>query len=121
MAIPDFQSILLPLLKSCGDGKEHTISDSEEVLAVQFKLTPEERKVRLPSGVQEVFRNRIGWAKFHLKMAGLLETPKRGVYSITSRGHEVLKQAPPIINLRFLSQFPEYVAFRNAEKDKQSY
>lgn len=117
MAIPDFQSIMLPLLKSCVDGKEHSIGDSEEVLAAQFKLTPEERKVRLPSGVQEVFRNRIGWAKFHLKMAGLLETPKRGVYSITSKGLEVLKQAPPIINLRFLSQFPEYVAFRNAEKE----
>jgi restriction system protein len=117
MPIPDFQSIMLPLMKSCADGKEHNISDSEEALAVEFKLTPEERKVRLPSGVQEVFRNRIGWAKFHLKMAGLLETPKRGVYSITTRGLEVLKQTPPAINLRFLAQFPEYVAFRKAEKE----
>ena len=83
MAIPDFQSVMLPLMRLCADGKDHAISETTETLANQFKLTYDERKALLPSGVQEIFRNRVAWAKSHLKMAGLLETPKRGIYRIT--------------------------------------
>jgi restriction system protein len=85
MPIPDFQSILLPLMRLCADGKEHAISETTEALADQFTLSDDERKALLPSGVQEVFRNRVAWAKSHLKMAGLLEAPKRGVIRPSSR------------------------------------
>ena len=102
MAIPDFQSVMLPLMRYCEDGKEHAISETTDALADQFKLTDEERKALLPSGVQEVFRNRVAWAKSHLKMAGLLENPKRGIYKITERGLETVRKNPPLINLKYL-------------------
>ncbi len=117
MAIPDFQTIMLPLMRHCQDGQEHS-SDTVDALAKYFKLTDEELNALLPSGVQEVFRNRIAWAKSHLKMAGLLSNPRRGIYQITARGQEVLSKSPPAINLRFLLQFPEYVAFRSIHRER---
>jgi len=83
-------------------------------------LTEAEINKLLPSGVQEVFRNRVAWAKSHLKMAGLLANPKRGIYRITWRGLEVIKKNPPSINLKYLAQFPEYVAFRNTHREQPS-
>ena len=117
MAIPDFQTIMLPLLRHYRDGKEHFIRDTVEALATEFKLTEEEKKTLLPSGVQEVFRNRVAWATSHLKMAILIATPRRGIYQITERGQEVLGKNPTAINMRFLNQFPEYAASRKGQRD----
>ena len=83
--ISDFQSIPLPLMRLCADGKEHAISETTETLADQFKLSDDERNALLPSGVQEVLRYRFAWAKSHLKMAGLLEAPKRGIIRPSSK------------------------------------
>jgi restriction system protein len=118
MAIPDFQSIMLPLVRHCGNGQEHTTSDTVEALAAEFSLSEDERKALLPSGVQEVFVNRVAWAKSHLKMAGLLESPRRGVFKITPRGLAVLQKKPTAINLKYLHQFPEYVQFRSIRRTK---
>jgi restriction system protein len=118
MAIPDFQSVMLPLLRHLADGKEHKASETTEALAGEFHLTDAERRVLLPSGVQELFRNRVAWATFHLKKAGLASSPSRGNYRITERGLDALKKNPSIINLRFLSQFPEFVAFRKTHRER---
>jgi restriction system protein len=118
MAIPDFQSIMLPLVRHCGDGQEHTTSDTVEALAAEFSLSEHERTALLPSGVQGVFVNRVAWAKSHLKMAGLVESPRRGVFRITPRGLEVLQKKPNAINLRLLHQFPEYIQFRSTRRTK---
>lgn len=118
MAIPDFQTVMLPLMRQCEDGREHSTSDTVEALAEHFRLTDVERKTLLPSGVQEVFRNRVAWAKSHLKMAGLLANPRRGIYQITARGREVLAKPVTVINLRFLYQFPEYEAFRATHRQR---
>lgn len=93
-------------------------SDTVEALAAEFSLSEAERKTLLPSGVQGVFVNRVAWAKSHLKMAGLLASPRRGVFKITPRGLEVLQKKPSSINLRFLHQFPEYVQYRSIQKTK---
>lgn len=119
MAIPDFQSIMLPLLKFCADGKEHTNRDSLDALAQEFGLTAEEQKELLPSGQQCVIDNRVAWARAHMKMADLVENTRRGVFRITGRGQEVLKQNPQQINLRFLRQFPEYEAAREKHKENR--
>lgn len=74
MAIPDFQSIMLPLLKYLGDEKERRIRETIEALARQFNLFPEERKELLPSGQQYTFDNRVGGARTYMKKAGLIET-----------------------------------------------
>ena len=81
---------MLPLLRLCNDGSEYANREVLDVLAVEFSLTDEERKLLLPSGQQRVFDNRVAWARAHMKMAGLLENTRRGVFHITARGKEVL-------------------------------
>lgn len=116
MAIPDFQSIMLPLLELAGDGEVHSIHEAVEDLADHFSLTEEEKTKLLPSGQQPTFYNRVGWARTYLKKAGLLEDPRRGHFRITKRGQKVLEQKPPEINMQFLRQFPEYVEFKEVSE-----
>ena len=111
MAIPDYQTLMLPLLKVAADGKVHTKREALNLLAEQFGLTDEERKELLPSGNQEVFDNRIGWARTYPKKAMLIEYPQRGHFQITDRGKSVLAQNPAVINVPFLRQFPEFLEF----------
>lgn len=119
MAIPDFQSIMLPLLKFCADGKEHTNRDAVDALAMEFNLSEDEQKELLPSGQQCVIDNRVAWARAHMKMAGLVENTRRGVFRITARGQEALEKKPTEINLRYLSEFPEYIEARDKHKGNQ--
>ena len=119
MPIPDYQSIMLPLLKLCGDGQEHTGREMVEALAAEYRLTPEELKQMLPSAQQRVFDNRVAWAKAHLKMASLLENVRRGVSRITERGMAVLGESPKAINLAFLRKFPEYRSVKEGHQNKQ--
>jgi restriction system protein len=116
--IPDYQSIMLPLLKVVSDRQEYTVRDIIEKLSEQFGLTDEERKELLPSGQQAVFDNRVGWARTYMKKAGLLETPRRATVVITQRGLDVLAQNPQEINARFLRQFPEFVEFQTTKRDR---
>jgi restriction system protein len=116
MSIPDYQSLMLPMIKLAADGKVHTKRDAVNELAQQFGLTEEERKELLPSGNQAVFDNRIGWARTYLKKAGLIEYPQRGHFQITNRGKSVLAQNPPVINVAFLRQFPEFLEFHGPQK-----
>lgn len=120
MAIPDFQSIMMPLLRFCTDGHDHSNQESLDALAAEFGLTDNERKQLLPSGQQRVFDNRVAWARAHMKMALLLENPRRGIFRITERGKSVLEQAPPAIDLKFLRQFPEYIDARDKPKAEVS-
>jgi len=115
MAIPDFQSIFLPLLRACSDRQEHTKQSLLPVLATQFGLTNEELAIRLPSGKQGMFDNRVGWAKSYLKQAGLLEYVKRGVFKISDRGVEVLQGNPAELNVKYLKRFPEFSVFHEAK------
>ena len=116
MPIPDYQSIMLPLLKFIGDGKERSLRETIESLAQQFGLSEEERKELLPSGRQATFDNRVGWARTYMKKASLLNYTGRGFFCITERGKEVLSQNPTEINAKFLKQFPEFVEFQKVKK-----
>lgn len=120
MPIPDFQACMLPFLLHLADGIEHTPKDTEASIADKFDLTQEELSALLPSGQMTVFKSRVGWARTYLKKAGLLDSPKRGVYVITQRGRDVLAQNPKHINIKFLEQFPEFLAFQNASKSEQN-
>src|SRR5574340_801379 len=112
MAIPDYQTCMLPLLKHYDDGREHTNRDSIDALAKDFGLTDEERRMMLPSGVQGLFDNRVNWARTYMKKAALIESPKRGVHKITKRGLDVLKKKPERIDVAYLGQFQEFKDFR---------
>lgn len=118
MPIPDFQSIMLPLLEFCADGKEHTNREALDTLAARFGLTEEERKMMLPSGQARLFDNRVAWARAHMKMAMLLENTRRGVFHITDRGVHVLRKAPEKIDLHLLKQFSEYNEARAGNRKK---
>lgn len=121
MAIPDYQTIMLPLLKLCGDQQEHSLWQAIEQLADQFILTDEERRELLPSGRQAIFNNRVGWARTYMKKAGLLESTRRGYSRITERGLNVLKQNPPKIDVQFLGQFEEFREFKSFRKGKSIF
>ena len=116
MAIPDYQSIMLPLLKLASDKKVHSLRTAIEKLAHQFSLTAEEREELLPSGRQATFDNRVGWARTYLKKAELLTSPKRGYFEITARGIDVLKQNPETITWQYLMQFEEFVEFQSPKE-----
>ncbi len=122
MPIPDYQSLMLPLLEALKDGKTHKLSDIKEKLSEQFNLTPEDRRELLPSGTQRVFDNRVAWAKTYLVKACLLDAPKRAHVCISERGKNVLASNPEKINVAFLKQFEEFNAFiapnnENAEQE----
>lgn len=116
MTVPDYQKIMLPLLKLLSDNNEHTLSETIEKLAQYFELSDEERKELLPSGRQAKFDNRVGWARTYMKKAGLLESTGRGKFRITERGKQVLQNNPTVIDNNFLMQFPEFQEFRNASR-----
>jgi restriction system protein len=118
MAIPDYQTIMLPLLKYLSDVKEHHIRETIDALALQFGLTSEERKELLPSGQQYTFDNRVGWARTYMKKAGLIESTRRGYFKITEKGLKVLDEVPEEINVRFLKKFPEFVEFQTLKREK---
>jgi len=112
MAIPDYQTCMLPLLRFYADGQEHSFREAVETLAEEFRLTDTERREMLPSGQQKIFDNRIGWARTYMKKAGLIDATKRGVYKITDRGLDVLKKKPARIDVNYLAQFQEFKDFR---------
>ena len=116
MAIPDYQSLMLPLLAFAADGQEHSVREAREHLAANFALTDQEREELLPSGGQPVFDNRVAWAKTYLQQAGLLVAPRRAHFQITDRGRQVLGEKPPSIDNKLLDRFPEFVEFRTAGK-----
>ena len=86
MPIPDYQTCMLPLLKFLSDKQEHSLRETVDQLAKQFKLSDQEMKEMLPSGQQAIFNNRVGWARTYLGKAGLLEGTRRGYFRITQRG-----------------------------------
>lgn len=112
MGIPDFQSIMLPLLKRASDHQLHRVRDLIPELASEFSLTEEELDRRLPSGTQRVFDNRVFWSVTYLRKAGLLESPTRGHVKITASGDAQLAKGPKKIDIALLMQFPSFQEFR---------
>jgi restriction system protein len=113
MPIPDFQSVMLPLMKYYSDEKEHSTKDIVEKLSVHFNLSEEETNQLLPSGTQSIFKNRVYWAIAYMKMAGLVESTQRAHYKITQNGLQLIRTNPATINLKLLKTIPEYIEHVN--------
>nr|WP_294523723.1 restriction endonuclease [uncultured Rhodopila sp.] len=111
MAVPDYQSLMLPVLVMSAAG-EMRIGDAVERLAEQLHLSPDERTQLLPSGKQTLFGNRVHWAKTYLTKAGLLESTRRGHFRITERGRQVVAAHPARIDNEYLNQFAEFRQFK---------
>lgn len=115
MSVPDFQSLMLPLLRFAADG-EHSLAEARDHLAKEFSLTDSELAELLPSGRQARFANRVTWAKIYLVAAGLLISSKRAYFRISEKGREVLNHPPARIDIKFLEQYPEFAQFRTHKK-----
>ncbi|MCP4383666.1 MAG: restriction endonuclease [Hyphomicrobiales bacterium] len=119
MAIPDYQSLMLPVLKKAAHG-EPKIGEVINELAIELGLTDEERAELLPSGKQTTFANRVHWAKTYLKQAGLVGIPKRAHFTISDRGRAVLSSHPDQIDNELLAQFDEFNDFKSRQRDGDS-
>ena len=121
MELPTYDQFMLPLLKlAAEDGQVHSIAPLREKLAQQFGITPEQRSIKLPSGQQSVFDNRVGWASTYLRKAGLLSRPKRGYIQITQRGRDVLAENPSAIDNLYLQRFEEFREFRERSAPEET-
>ena len=116
MAVPGFQKWFTPFLNALSDGQVHLITDLYQELADQMKLTPEDKKELLPSGKQQTYKNRIGWARTYLSKAGLVEVPNRGECRITSEGLSVLSNSKEDIDVKYLKRYPTFLSFHQVSK-----
>lgn len=119
MPLPDFPSLMHPLLTLLGNGEERPVQVIRDTLAEQFELTDQELEERLPSGRQQTYVNRVGWALAHLKGAACIEPTRRGVYRITDRGRQLLVDTSEgeRVDVRALNAFKEYRQFRSQKGD----
>jgi restriction system protein len=113
--IPDYQMLMRPVLEAAAQG-EIQVSDCSDVIADKFNMSDQERAALLPSGKQLILANRIHWAKFYLKEAGLVSFTRRGRFQITDRGKSVLQDPGTKIDNSFLNQFSEFREFRTRGK-----
>ena len=119
MAIPDFQAVMLPLLKVTADGEEHKLSEAVARIEDELHLNGEERAALLPSGSQTIVHNRVAWASTYLRKAGLLEATRRGHFKITPRGQQIVASGSEL-NVKVLRQYPEFVAFHESGRSRSS-
>ena len=112
MAIPDFQTLMLPLVELASDGNEWSMQDAQDHLARKFAVSEEEQSTLLPSGRPPIFSNRVAWAKSYLTPAGVLESPRRDVFRLSALGRKVLREKPQKITVRYLERCPEFVEFQ---------
>ncbi len=113
MAVPDYQSLMLPMLQLTADGSEHSLADLVEALSDQFQLGEVDKDQRLQSG-QRVIYNRTHWAATYLTKAGVLDRAGRGRVRISSRGLSVLARNVDRVDVKLLAEFPEFEAFRKS-------
>jgi restriction system protein len=118
MAIPDYQSLMLPVLEQSALG-EVKVSNVVDRLAAKFALTSEEQSALLPSGRQTTFANRVHWAKTYLGQAGLIESTGRGRFRVTEEGKRILTTSPKRIDVKFLDRYPQFRAFRQTRQTEQ--
>ena len=120
MTIPDFQSLMRPVLAHLADGDLHRSRAVKEAMADQFELTDGERGEMLPSGRQRTMDNRVGWSLTYLSQAGLVQRPARGQVQITDAGRAALTANPTRIDMKVLEQYPSYLEFRDRTRSAAS-
>ncbi len=119
MSIPDFQTLMVPVLRLLSDGQvRRVVPEVTDPIGEQFQLTPEDHQKMLRSGAQSIFVNRIHWAVTYLGKAGLLLRPTRGRVQITDLGRQALTKNPARIDIKVLMEFPSFEEFRTKAKPK---
>lgn len=117
MAVPDYQSLMLPLLRRFGEATGPTsVKDHAESIADEVALTEAERLQRIPSGSENLLTNRLHWARTYMGKAGLTASPKRGLVVITERGRSLLSEKPEKITNATLGRYPEFLEWTKAQR-----
>lgn len=116
MPIPDFQTLMLPVLKLLGERGPMRSPAIRDAVANEFFLTASELAELIPSKRQGLFHNRVAWALSYLKQAGVIGSPSRSVYSITQRGTELLGDPPDRLTINYLMKYPEFAAYRTKKR-----
>ena len=117
MAIPDYQTLMLDVLTIAAEG-ETRVPLAAQIIADRLGLTEDEREEMLPSGKQRLLHNRVHWAKFYMTKAGLIDSPKRGVFAISAAGRQLLATNPARIDVEVLKRIPAFVDFYNQAGDE---
>ena len=117
MAVPEFQTFMLPLLRLAADDQEHTVPEAKQRLADEMGLGEEDRTELVPSGRKTRLQDRVAWAKTYMQAAGLVEAPARARFKITAEGHQLLTENPPRIDVNLLKR---YESFRQFEQRAQT-
>ncbi len=112
MAIPKYHEMYEPFLNCLKDGFTHNIKEVKQFVANTMKISLDDRKILLPSGKQVMFDNRVGWTRTYLKKAGLIESPSRGVFIITSEGKNLLEEKHATIDDNLLMKFESFREFK---------
>jgi restriction system protein len=120
MSVPDYQSLMLPVLKCISDGKEWRIGECADRTAEKLNLSQEDKETLLPSGKQTVLYNRIAWAVSYMEKAELIERSRRGYFRITSQGNTILEENPERIDIKTLSKFPKFDEWRKRSAENSS-
>jgi hypothetical protein len=116
MAIPDFQTLMLPLLRLCADGQTHSLAESVDALGNEFNVSVEERQVLLKSGQTRLY-NRVAWTSTYLRKAGLLDAMGAGKFRISELGRKLLNSGPPSLDVAYLAkEFPTVAQFLNGRR-----
>lgn len=113
MPIPDFQDLMLPILKALSGGNEMSVSDIRSRVAAELGLTDQDLAEWLPSGSDLVFDSRAAVIRLYIKKAGLIEPVRRGVYKVTSQGLQLLASEPARIDLSTLKHYPSFRDYWN--------
>jgi restriction endonuclease Mrr len=111
MPIPDYQTLMLPVLRLLGDGGEHAVGSVVESLSIEFRLTPEERQQLVGSQRISLMASRVHWAMTYLGQAGLTDRPRRGIWCITGDGRRLLETDPERIDNYLLAQYEGFRSF----------
>lgn len=120
MAVPDYQSLMLPVLKAAAEKSEINLADCREKVATILGLTPADLAEQLPYERQSTFINRMSWAKTYMERAGLIETIRRGLFRATLRGQAILKENPQKIDVTLLRRYPEFIAWQDTSRTTSS-
>lgn len=119
MSIPDYQTLMLTVLRIAAEGPTSVPAAAERV-ADAWNLSQAEREVFLPSGKQRVINNRIHWAKFYMGKAGLISSPKRGVFVASEAGKDLLATNPSSINVETLKGYSKFIEFYQQSKPENN-
>lgn len=120
MAVPDYETMMLPIQRFLKDGQIRKTSEIVSQVADEFELTPQDMKELIPSGRAKLINNRVGWACTYLRKAGLIESPQRAYNQISESGIEALEQNPPRIDNKFLQQFERFRKFQEENRSTSS-